>query len=368
MTIDHVLSLVLELDKKQLRIVLKEFKQNQNGSKQSLRGRIMQCLSDRPGRLKSMMEKIVLVYNAGIQYSSQQFSAQILNPVICDVGPPVSFNFNDFPFMQLLKIHYTPMQLTIDEYGEQTISFNITDEDNFLINESWDRDRLVNKIQIVLMFKTSGGPTEPEPCKRLPLNMTVAINDTVCDLPELNTDEGNYSSRLNVPIDISSYLNPIVTLENILKITWREEPCIFTIGIFMVEKFFWEELIDKIVKRRSFNETKELIKELLRTEIDLSVTTMHTSIKDPISHIRMKLPARGLHCAHLQCFDAEQFLQMNEEKETWKCPFCAKQILLEDIVIDEYFLSVLQSPKLSKEAEFITLFKNGTWVDEKKKK
>ena len=96
---------------------------------------------------------------------------------------------------------------------------------------------------------------------------------------------------------------------------------------------------------------------------DMDVDTMLATVKDPLTQLRMQLPARGVDCKHLQCFDAIPFLRMNEQKETWKCTLCGKQIKFENIEIDEFFLIMLQSPDLSEECENVVLFKDGTWSE-----
>lgn len=65
-------------------------------------------------------------------------------------------------------------------------------------------------------------------------------------------------------------------------------------------------------------------------------------------------------CAHLQCFDALLFLQMNELKPKWKCPICNVMILYDDIVIDGYFLNVIAS--LDYDINEIQLNKDGSWT------
>lgn len=52
--------------------------------------------------------------------------------------------------------------------------------------------------------------------------------------------------------------------------------------------------------------------------------------------MRLGVPCRVLTCAHLQCFDAVFFLQMNEKKPTWTCPVCDKPAPFELLTIDGY--------------------------------
>src|SRR5690348_12860459 len=55
----------------------------------------------------------------------------------------------------------------------------------------------------------------------------------------------------------------------------------------------------------------------------------------------MALPCRASTCTHLQCFDANLFIQMNEKKATWACPVCDRPTLFENLAIDGYFEEVV---------------------------
>ncbi|KAI8840981.1 MIZ/SP-RING zinc finger-domain-containing protein [Chytriomyces cf. hyalinus JEL632] len=65
------------------------------------------------------------------------------------------------------------------------------------------------------------------------------------------------------------------------------------------------------------------------------------SFQCPISLVRMSTPGRGKKCNHVQSFDLETFIQMNEKKDVWKCPVCARQIKCSDIVIDALVLGLM---------------------------
>jgi E3 SUMO-protein ligase PIAS1/E3 SUMO-protein ligase PIAS2 len=58
---------------------------------------------------------------------------------------------------------------------------------------------------------------------------------------------------------------------------------------------------------------------------------------------------------------------MNEKKSTWKCPVCDQPALYENLLIDGYFLEVINSPKLSSDENEILLHKDGSWSGFSKK-
>lgn len=62
----------------------------------------------------------------------------------------------------------------------------------------------------------------------------------------------------------------------------------------------------------------------------------HTHHLPPPKLVKMRLsvPCRAETCAHLQCFDAVFYLQMNEKKPTWMCPVCDKPAPYDQLIID----------------------------------
>ncbi len=53
-----------------------------------------------------------------------------------------------------------------------------------------------------------------------------------------------------------------------------------------------------------------------------------------LGKMRMTVPSRATTCNHLQCFDVQMFLQMNEKKPTWTCPVCDKAAEFSKLIID----------------------------------
>jgi E3 SUMO-protein ligase PIAS1 len=68
---------------------------------------------------------------------------------------------------------------------------------------------------------------------------------------------------------------------------------------------------------------------------DIVATSSIMSLKDPVSQMRIKMPCRGYNCSHMQCFDAETYLQMQEQAPLWACPICNKPTPFEDVAVDQ---------------------------------
>ena len=57
-----------------------------------------------------------------------------------------------------------------------------------------------------------------------------------------------------------------------------------------------------------------------------------------LSRTRIDTPIKAEACAHLQCFDLNNYLAMNAKKGDWKCPICGCSATYEKLLIDEYYI------------------------------
>ena len=94
---------------------------------------------------------------------------------------------------------------------------------------------------------------------------------------------------------------------------------------------------------------------------DIATTDIKVSLACPLGKMRMSTPCRPSTCDHLQCFDANLFINMNERKPTWQCPVCNSPSLYKDLYLDGYFLDVVNSEELPEEENEIILNQDGTW-------
>lgn len=84
----------------------------------------------------------------------------------------------------------------------------------------------------------------------------------------------------------------------------------------------------------------------------------------PVSLVRMKTPARGFRCRHLQCFDLQTYLSTNYRiaafNRRWRCPVCDVELKPTDLFIDTYLLQVQEQAGIdSEEVAFDSL---GEWT------
>lgn len=392
-----------DLGSSDLQVILAAVKHNKSGNKKVLRKRVLNLLSGPSSKTRFLRQKILQVFNARSEQNMQprlqqplsneilhhsRFSPQVLqlpppiNPsyVIPDLHyetPTVSYQilpsassaeFENLPFYKTMHILLKPMDCVPPHpepcFGTFVLTNNIIHE----ISKSWDSTKEEYKTQIILRIV----PREPKEnvTERLPYNISVSVNNRPCKLPAMNipTKAGITPWRCNVPIDIThqTYLKHI---KNVLSMVWSGDSELYKAAVYVAQKLTWNDLLIELKKRsvRSSDITKEFIKKSLENDADMGVDYVIGTLTDPLSKRRMELPARGVNCIHMPCFDAIQFLQMNEQKQTWLCPICKKKVRFEDIEIDEFFLNILQSPNLSNECENVIFLADGTWCEKKPK-
>ncbi|KAF6138267.1 hypothetical protein GIB67_033951 [Kingdonia uniflora] len=83
------------------------------------------------------------------------------------------------------------------------------------------------------------------------------------------------------------------------------------------------------------------------------------SLNCPISFRRIKTPAKGHLCKHLQCFDYENFIQINSRRPSWRCPHCNQSVCYPDIRIDQSMLNVLK--EVGENVVDVIISADGSW-------
>ncbi|KAF1957550.1 hypothetical protein CC80DRAFT_46995 [Byssothecium circinans] len=168
------------------------------------------------------------------------------------------------------------------------------------------------------------------------------------------------------PADITDLVRTSpVAYKNLLQITYAltqkgSEQEKFNIFVYLAKKFSVEELVKNIAQRNVI--TKQSVLNEMRAKAndpDIVVESSVMSLKDPISTLKMTTPCRSTICTHNRCFDAESFLQLQEQAPTWQCPICNKAISYEALAVDEYVQEILQ--KVSRDTDQVTIEPDGQW-------
>ena len=90
-------------------------------------------------------------------------------------------------------------------------------------------------------------------------------------------------------------------------------------------------------------DTVKRISKIFDANPDISSQTITASLNCPISKRRMKFACRSSSCGHIQPFDAQVFLQMNQDKEDWMCPICGNHLGNSMLQLDEYFMEIISN-------------------------
>ncbi|KAL0408131.1 UNVERIFIED_CONTAM: E4 SUMO-protein ligase PIAL1 [Sesamum radiatum] len=59
------------------------------------------------------------------------------------------------------------------------------------------------------------------------------------------------------------------------------------------------------------------------------------SLNCPISFRRIKTPVKGHSCKHIQCFDFDNYVNINSRRPSWRCPHCNQHVCFTDIRVDQ---------------------------------
>ncbi|KAF2012483.1 E3 SUMO-protein ligase PIAS1 [Aaosphaeria arxii CBS 175.79] len=188
---------------------------------------------------------------------------------------------------------------------------------------------------------------------------------------KINGDEvkANYKGLKNKPgstrpADITDLMRKVANYRNSLQITYaltqKGSPQKFNFYIYLVRKDTIDELAKKIQQRNVI--TKASVLNEMRKKADdpdIEVGSVNLSLKDPISTLRISMPIRSTVCSHNQCFDAESFLQLQEQAPTWTCPICNKSVSYEGLAVDEYVQEILS--EVSRSTDQVTIDPMGNW-------
>lgn len=127
--------------------------------------------------------------------------------------------------------------------------YHPTDNVQNLIAYSWNDSKKDYNSQIVLRLMQVEIEENVEEC--LLFNLSVSVNGHSCKLPTINEPKttNGVPWRFNVPIDITGQIDlRRGFIENILKITWSEDPHEYMADIYAVHKLTVNYLVKELKK------------------------------------------------------------------------------------------------------------------------
>ncbi len=96
---------------------------------------------------------------------------------------------------------------------------------------------------------------------------------------------------------------------------------------------------------------------------DIVATCTMLSVRCPLGLVVIQLPARGLQCQHLQCFDLRTFLMNNRvaRSRAWECIVCYKKLSISDLRIDPFLKELLAQISNDEDLEEVEIFPDASW-------
>lgn len=91
---------------------------------------------------------------------------------------------------------------------------------------------------------------------------------------------------------------------------------------------------------------------------NLLVESERVDLLCPLSRDRIITPVRGKKCEHIQCIDLQYFIDSNlkDNGKKWymSCPICFRQLLPEDLRLDEYMMEIIKSSMRTRKSSVAT--------------
>ncbi|KAG7319836.1 hypothetical protein KOW79_016979 [Hemibagrus wyckioides] len=268
------------------------------------------------------------------------------------------------PFYQTLETIVAPVSL-VPSYGLKqqvnNIMFCLTSRQSAQIINSQKTNTGVVSVQVVLRicYTESIGVEDDQ----YPPNIAVLVNGFHCPI------QAHYSTKVKGqepshpcrPINLTPFVKQAA--ENHVAVSWENYGKFYSVAIYVVKVFSSADLLAQLQTNgvASVECCKQKVCEKLQynPENEITTTGLQVSLICPLSKMRMSTPCRAQTCAHLQCFDAAFYLQMNERKPRWTCPVCHKPALFDTLQIDGLLSGILQcADETVKEIEYLS---NGSW-------
>ncbi|XP_066551568.1 E3 SUMO-protein ligase PIAS4-A [Amia ocellicauda] len=271
----------------------------------------------------------------------------------------------DLPFYHTLETLLPPTELipqNSEKLQDSPCTFELTHSQVDQIRNSRELRPGMKSVQVALRicYTDSSSPQEDQ----YPPNIAVKVNQAYCHVPGYypSNKPGVEPRRPCRPINVTPWLH-LSTATNRITVTWGNFGKRYCVALYLVQVFTSADLFSKL-KRFSVESSercRELIQDKLRFDPDSEIATtgLRVSLICPLVKMRLGVPCRVLTCAHLQCFDAVFFLQMNEKKPTWTCPVCDKPAPFALLIIDGLLSDILT--ETDEEVEEIEYLADGSW-------
>ena len=228
------------------------------------------------------------------------------------------------PFYKIEETLLKPCSLQPNGNGrfqEQTFTFYLTPgQSSDISNSSYRSEQGKPEYRKQIQMRFSLLETSCEQEDNFPSSICVKVNGKLCPLPNpIPTNKpGAEPKRPPRPINITPLCKLSSTTANYINVSWAVEVGrAHTVSVYQVDNLTYQELLSQLRAKgqRQPDYTVALIKEKLADQDqEIATTSCKVSLACPLGKMRMNAPCRASTCDHLQCFDAQLYLQMNERK------------------------------------------------------
>ncbi|KAA8522457.1 hypothetical protein F0562_013182 [Nyssa sinensis] len=97
----------------------------------------------------------------------------------------------------------------------------------------------------------------------------------------------------------------------------------------------------------------------LDSDSDIIEGPSRISLNCPISFRRIKVPVKGHSCKHIQCFDFDNFVDINLRRPSWRCPHCNQYVCYTDVRVDQNMARVLR--EVGENVADVIISADGSW-------
>ncbi|GMR52917.1 hypothetical protein PMAYCL1PPCAC_23112, partial [Pristionchus mayeri] len=217
-------------------------------------------------------------------------------------------------------------------------------------------------------FNTTGDILHIEQADDFPLNCAVKLNDSPVSLPNvIPTNKPNVEpKRPSRPVNITQWvINQPRDKVHRMKVEWQADKRQWAVAVYLVNRVNAEILKNRIVKSPSNDLPYETTEATIRKRLgggdddDVAMDSLKISLLCPLMKTRMSIAARSRDCTHLQCFDLDSYLMLNEKKPSWKCGVCNNLAPYHRLIIDKYFMKMLKD--LGPMVTDVELLKDGSF-------
>ncbi|XBW36579.1 hypothetical protein QEN19_002154 [Hanseniaspora menglaensis] len=166
------------------------------------------------------------------------------------------------------------------------------------------------------------------------------------------------------PARLTEHIFKEVLKDNAIQITFLRTNFQYVCNVYLVKSYNGVQLYNRAIKiNEHIDKPTTILKAqqiLNEDDEELQMETMRMSLQCPISYSRMKFPVRSRFCNHIQCFDAQWYLEAQRQVPLWECPVCQVKLNLTDIRICDYTTEILNNCKNDND-EQVEIRKDGTY-------